>query len=202
MSKFNKILFLIFLSPLIITLVISAQNLKQQSSIRLLVWKSPTLSIGMLMGLGCTTGFLLSATTCTLLAQNPNNNYFKRTVKSTSPNTFYEDEGFIDSTDNLADTFTSYQSPEEFPEHQINDPFPTVSVPFRVIKRGLSSQINNEINEIEYNYEDEVTNDYSLDEDSIEDEIYQDKNSNNFQTDQVDISQLNNNWGQSIDLDW
>ena len=152
----------IFLIPLVIPiiaiLVISGLNNNKVSKLKVLTWESPSISLSLWISLSYTAGAILSSSSSLLLTYR--NQSFNRKVKVNSyPNPNSENSGLYE---------------EEFidipPERPPNDPAPTVSVPFRIIRksnRDLSSNSNNQkinsINKDNQNYSNETElEDYSF----------------------------------------
>lgn len=140
MTKWQRILLIPCLSPLIAVMIISAFNLDQSIRLRILVWQSPSISLGAWIALGGGTGALMGIAKNTLLQKSRIS--LRRTIhRSYQPNhevnesnweiplndEYYQEEQYPNESNTLS------------PERSLNDPLPTVAVNFRVIKRSQES---------------------------------------------------------------
>ena len=157
-----KINFLIKYIPLLSTLILIIflcfSNQRENTKIKILIWESPSLSIGTYIAISSGTGFILSYFITNFLSSAKNFKE-KRRVKY-----IYKDEN-----EDLIES--EYQNNKSYDntlfERDINDPSPTINASFRVIgktNRKDDSYINNEqkqnyeINELyrtETNFEDD-----------------------------------------------
>ena len=139
--KANRILLVLFLTPLISTLVIGGLNLNKPVKLRFLIWQAPSLSLGSLIALGCTTGAILSFTSTATIIYGERS--FTRIVRESlrnKKNKGLEEAAAIHATsDNKQNQANLYNQP--MPVRDISDPSPTLSVGYRVIKQGLSKDV-------------------------------------------------------------
>ena len=130
MTPLQRLLLIPCLSPLLLTLLVAGLNLGKGGKLRILTWQLPTLPIGAWMAIAATTGAALGSGGA--LAASPQAPSLQREVRrplewppeSSEPQ---EPPG------SAADARSAI-----WPERDVHDPAPTVSVPFRVIRRGSS----------------------------------------------------------------
>lgn len=171
-----------FLATLIILIFLSFNNQKEYIKLKILIWNTPSLSLGTYLAISTGTGYLLSYIITTTLVQS-----HKSTLKN---NIKYRSDSY--SENNI-----SYQQPikeiiydNTLIERDIKDPSPTINANFRVIgknnKRNQSID-NNDLNEYydsditqesDYqNYEKEFNNKNTYETNTIENDWEDDPNS-------------------------
>ncbi|TWB88712.1 hypothetical protein FB106_11575 [Synechococcus sp. Ace-Pa] len=137
----SRLLLLPLLAPLLAVLLVAAINPRPTTSLRLLIWSLPALPLGAWIGLAGAGGAALSAGfTALALKQgaipapaNPRQEPAQAQRRSSRRND--EDPGRQKpERASRSQPFTppAWSGPERAPQ----DPLPTVSVPFRVIRRG------------------------------------------------------------------
>lgn len=133
MTSFQRLLLIPCLSPVVLMLLIASLNLGQASSLRVLTWRLPPMPIGAWIAVVTVLGSGVSAVGG--LAMVTSRPVLHRKVRrpATGPD--------------LQEPLPSEQphqaraaQPTPWPERDVRDPAPTVSVPFRVVHRG--SQAN------------------------------------------------------------
>ncbi len=152
-----KLNYLIKIIPLLSTFTLIAilnfSNQKENTKLKILIWNTPSLSLGSYLVISTSTGFIFSYILTTILAKS---------FKSNSINAIkYKKE--INKEEAVAYTDTNYNNDTEniLIERDINDPIPTMDAKFRVIgkteryntnyKNDYNSQ-NNNLNESEDSY--------------------------------------------------
>ena len=167
--KLNYLIKIIpFLSTLTLIAILNFSNQKVNTKIKILIWNTPSLSLGSYLAISTGTGFIFSYILTTTLAKSVRSNSIK-TIK-------YKKD--INKEDAVEYTDTNYNNYSEniLIEREINDPIPTMDAKFRVIgkteryntnyKNDYNSQ-NNNLNEIEDPYieENEVNDSFNQDRD-------------------------------------
>ena len=134
MSNLKRALLLIFLTPLFFILLISSLNYNKRTNIKILTWTSPQANLGLLMGLSACTGSLFAFTSLYSLFYSPIK--LKRTTKTTVSGVNYNQESSSYERFSNCDYTNSDVAIDitQFPERKANEPKPTLSVPYRIIK--------------------------------------------------------------------
>ena len=148
-----------FLSTLIIIICLSVGNQKEYTKLRLLIWNSPSLSIGTYIAISTGTGFLLSYFITSNLSKafKPYENN-KLKFKEESKNK----EGIEDK-----DISNNQFYNNTLIERDIKDPSPTINANFRIIGRSgrtKTNYINNDNDKYEKSYDFEGEYDEQPDE--------------------------------------
>ena len=149
--KFNYLIKIIpFLSTFTLIAILTFSNQKENTKLKILIWNSPSLTLGSYLAISSGTGFIFSYIITTTLAKSIRSNSNK-TIKykkeiNNEEATEYTDANYYNQTDNI------------LIEREFNDPTPTMDAKFRVIgkteryntnyKNNYNSQ-NNNLNEIE-----------------------------------------------------
>ena len=133
MTSFQRLLLIPCLSPVVLMLLIASLNLGQASSLRVLTWRLPSLPIGAWIAVATVLGSGVSAVAG--LAMVTSRPVLRREVRrpATGPDV---QEPLPREQPHQARP----AQPTPWPERDVRDPAPTVSVPFRVVHRG--SQAN------------------------------------------------------------
>lgn len=167
--KLNYLIKIIpFLSTFTLIAILNFSNQKVNTKLKILIWDTPSLSLGSYLAISTGTGFIFSYILTTSLAKsirsktNKAIKYKKETNKEEAVE--YDDTNYNNYTENI------------LIEREINDPIPTMDAKFRVIgkteryntnyKNDYNSQ-NNNLNEIEDPYieENEVNDSFNQDRD-------------------------------------
>ena len=155
------------ISTLLLIIFISINNQNSSTKLRLLIWNTPTLSLGSYLAISTGAGFILSYILTTNIAT-------KIKIKSVKPRQ-YNTEFLKDDTNEY--NFTNIKNNEEktLIERNISDPSPTMDAKFRVIS---NTEINNR-NYIDSNSQYETSYDYdesNIDQKNNNENINQKKN--------------------------
>jgi len=133
MTSFQRLLLIPCLSPVVLMLLIASLNLGQASSLRVLTWRLPSLPIGAWIAVATVLGSGVSAGAG--LAMVTSRPVLRREVRrpATGP-----------AVQEPLPREQSHQArpaqPTPWPERDVRDPAPTVSVPFRVVHRGSQAK--------------------------------------------------------------
>ncbi len=129
MTAFQRLLLIPCLSPVVLMLLIASLNLGQASSLRVLTWRLPPLPIGAWIAVATVLGSGVSAVGG--LAMVTSRPVLRREVRRpvTGPDV---QEPLPREQPHQA----RQAQPTPWPERDVRDPAPTVSVPFRVVHRG------------------------------------------------------------------
>ncbi len=122
----QRLLLLPLLSPLLVTLLVAALNPSPVLPLRLLTWQSPRLPIGLWMALAAGGGAALSGGATALALRQGGSRPLRRTVRRSEP---WEEAGWSPPGP------TGGSPVDAGPARAAGDPAPTVSVPFRVLRR-------------------------------------------------------------------
>ena len=140
-----------FLSTLVLIIFLCISNQKDYTKIKILIWSTPSLTLGNYLAISTGTGFILSYILTSKIASFKkvklnNSRKYKVDVKNEESNEY------IDSNNN-----TSYGN--TLIERNINDPSPTINASFRVI--GKTERINTNFKD--NNAENDTTNEFDED---------------------------------------
>ena len=133
MTPLQRLLLIPCLSPLLLTLLVGSFNLGKSGSLRILTWELPSLPIGVWMSLAATSGALLGSGGVLAAGLSTTQQPLQREVRR--PFTWQEEP-----VEQEAQRAATAASTMPWPERDVRDPAPTVSVPFRVIRTGRSAQ--------------------------------------------------------------
>ena len=179
--KLNSFLkFIPLISTFLLIVFISINNQNSSTKLRLLIWNTPTLSLGSYLAISTGAGFILSYILTTNIAT-------KIKIKSVKPRQ-YNTDFLKDDTNEY--NFTNIKNNEEktLIERNISDPSPTMDAKFRVIS---NTEINNR-NYIDSNSQYETSYDY--DESNI------DQKNNNENTNQK--KNFSSDWNDDSFTSW
>lgn len=144
MPLLPRLLLLPLLAPLLAVLLVGALNPRPAVSLRLLTWSSPALPLGLWLALACGGGAALAGA-ATTLALGQGGTPLQRTVRRPPgragagqeprqepwPESWQEEQPRVPSQPQPRSSAAPARPPGE--------PAPTVSVPFRVIRKGRSA---------------------------------------------------------------
>ncbi len=140
MKVLQRLLLLPCVVPLLAVLVVACLNLKQPVSLRVLVWRSPSWSLGGWLFLGGASGAILAAGAG--ISRPENQTPLRRKVHQAAQ----EPEPFFNNPRSEQWQETRFEATQDFkpqqasPERDVRDPSPTVAVPFRVIRKGARNR--------------------------------------------------------------
>ena len=161
-----------FLSTLVLIIFLSISNQKEYTKIKILIWSTPSLTLGNYLAISTGTGFILSYLITTKLGK----------IIQTSQGRvleFKEEAKYEESPDYkeaLKNTNHSYDN--TLIERDIKDPSPTINASFRVIGRTERSSFNYKTsNNDEAEYEGAFEFDDDLDEQFVKNETINQPNS-------------------------
>ena len=161
-----------FLSTLVLIIFLSISNQKEYTKIKILIWSTPSLTLGNYLAISTGTGFILSYLITTKLGK----------IIQTSQGQvleFKEEAKYEESPDYkeaLKNTNHSYDN--TLIERDIKDPSPTINASFRVIGRTERSSLNYKTsNNDEAEYEGAFEFDDDLDEQFVKNETINQPNS-------------------------
>ena len=198
MKIIKRMLKIISLLPLITVLFISILNFKKPISIKLLVWESPKLYIGTWMIIAATTGALVSS--ASVIGIGNTNQILKRKVKYQ----YMQEKREFDpqEKDQITEDYISFND-DILPERDLKDPYPILSVPYRIIKEGNNN----------YSYQNKIDN-YTINEmynkpnkDSSKSDYYQEEEEKNVENNELEESMKNydynkEDWLNQSDEEW
>ena len=125
-----------FLSTLLLIIFLNVRNQNEYTKIRILIWTTPSLSLGNYLAISTGTGFLLSYFITTKLGNTIQSSQ-KHSLGSKEEDKYEES---LDYNNTVKDSNQSYEN--TLIERDINDPSPTINASFRVIGRTERSSIN------------------------------------------------------------
>ena len=119
--------FISYLLILIIILILNINNQKEKTRLKLIIWETPSSSLGNYLTISTVTGFLISYLLTSKIATFNQSNLksrikYKTNTKTKLNNSNYEQDFKINN-----------QYDNTLIERDINDPSPTVNATFRVI---------------------------------------------------------------------
>jgi len=166
------------LSTFLLLLILCVSNQKEYTKLRILIWNTPSLTLGTYLSISTGTGFLFSYFMTTKIAKI-NQSRQKDSLKFRSDNQFEEIDENIDMSNNSFYDNTLI-------ERDIKDPSPTINASFRVIGRKDHKNSNFIDNNIQY-------------KESIElNDQFEEQQENNFST----IQSNSNDWDDESFASW
>lgn len=137
----RRFLVLPLLAPWLLVLLVAALNPRPALSLRLLVWTSPPLPIGTWLALASSGGAVLSVSASALALRGRRGSSGRAPGAGSrfSPGSRWRrsiDDGAAGGADWAP---ANAPAPAAGPRRAPGDPAPTVSVPFRVIRRGAAA---------------------------------------------------------------
>lgn len=143
MTRLQKLLLLPCLSPLAVALVVAGLNLRQPTALRLLTWRSGNLPMGAWIALAAAGSalFTAGASLTAGATATPLRRQVHRPIGwegDAGPTWRPGSEEWPRDADHSEAT-PSTNPTMVWPERDVRDPAPTVSVPFKVVKRGAGS---------------------------------------------------------------
>ena len=134
MKIFNLIQKTPFVLMLIITILLTIFNQRQYTRLKILIWNSPSQSLGNYLAISTGTGFILSYIVTSNLAN-------RRTTKSKKEikykfNANNEGNDFISDNDFEQEINNAKSYDNNFIERDVKDPSPTINASFRIISKN------------------------------------------------------------------
>ena len=135
MTHKRSLLYVLALLPLLVVMLVAVANWQQPVRLRLLTWTGPALPIGAWLTLAGSSGMILGLAKAILAFQQPYPYLIRHRVQR-EPRFCAED---LMTPSNFSSTRES-ELELTTPKHDLKSPFPTVTVPFRIIRYGSSRQ--------------------------------------------------------------
>ena len=148
--KLNYLIKIIpFLSTFTLIAILNFSNQKVNTKLKILIWNTPSLSLGSYLAISTGTGFIFSYIITTSLAKSIRSNSnkaikYKKEINKEEEEVEYTDTNYNNYTENI------------LIEREVNDPIPTINAKFRVI--GKTERYNT-------NYK----NDYNIQSNNLND---------------------------------
>ena len=131
--KFNSLIkATLLLSTFVLILFLCITNQKEYTRLKILIWNTPSLSLGRYLALSLGTGFTFSYLINIYIAKI-NQSKPQKSLKFKDESKYDETNDYIDSTSN-----STYDN--TLIERDIKDPTPTITANFRIIGRSEGSK--------------------------------------------------------------
>jgi len=161
-----------FLSTLLLIIFLSVSNQKEYTKIRILIWSTPSLTIGNYLAISIGTGFMLSYLITTNLG-NTIQTIQKKSLELKDEDKFQESTGYKEAVENINQSYEN-----TLIERDIKDPSPTINASFRIIGKTERSSLNYKTtNNYDAQYDRSLEFDEQLDEQSEKNETINHPNS-------------------------
>ena len=138
-----------FISTFLLIVFLNISNQKINTKLRILIWNTPSFSVGTYLAISTGAGFMFSYILTTSLVSINN----KRSVKSIQ----YKEEISEENYNEYTATNFKNSNEKTLIERNLNDPLPTMNAQFRVI--GKTERYNKNYVD-NYNIKDENSFDY------------------------------------------
>ena len=125
-----------FLSTLVLIIFLSISNQKEYTKIKILIWSTPSLTLGNYLAISTGTGFLLSYLITTKLGKMIQTSQ-GQVLEFKEEDKYEESPYFKEAVNN-----NNYSYDNTFIERDIKDPSPTINASFRIIGRTERSSFN------------------------------------------------------------
>ena len=138
-----------FLSTLLLIIFLCVSNQKEYTKIRILIWNTPSLTLGNYLAISTGTGFVLSYFITTRLGKTA-----QMTEKQSL--SYKEDDKYEEPREYKKDVINSNPPYNNtLIERDLNDPSPTINASFRIIGKEESRSLNyKKSNNDDVQYED------------------------------------------------
>ncbi len=175
---------------LIILILLTLNNQKEYTKLKILIWDTPSLTLGTYMSISAGSGFILSYIISTSFARTKKSKkkqQIKYKVENKYENNFLKDE--VNNEETYDNTLI---------ERDIKDPLPTINASFRVIgkanRKGISKQSDytNRYDESDSSDEKDL---------SVESDYQYYKEEINYKNDNV-INPILNDWDDETYANW
>ena len=120
--------------PIFFTFYVAAFNLNKTTNIKILIWEIEELNIGFLIAAGSTLGYSVSSLNI-LLGSNHSIPKMRRVKKLINDKVISNEE--VDNSDE----FNENDNREYYFERGIREPSPTISVPYKIIRKPIESNL-------------------------------------------------------------
>mgnify|MGYP001433125076 CR=1 FL=1 len=182
--KFNYLIkFVPLLSSLALIIFLSFSNQKHTTKIKILIWETPSVSLGKYLALSIASGFIFSYLITNKLS-NLNKPRLNKVLKTKADNIYEESDDNVESN-----IFNSYDN--TLIERDIKEPSPTINARFRVI--GKTSRIN--LDSISNNFK----NIKNKDNNEVKDKYYYQQENDYESKDETKSTQ---DWNDQSFLNW
>ena len=142
--RFNNLVkSLPFLSTLLLIIILGIANKKENIKLRILIWNTPSLTLGSHLAVSTGTGFVLSY----IITNSLSKLYYyqpKQQLEYTNKEQYSEGDNDNEISDNPKYDNTLI-------ERDLKDPLPTITASFRVISRNDSPDMNFASRKYQYN---------------------------------------------------
>ncbi len=186
MKSTKGILLFITLLPLISLVYVASLNLEKTTNLKILIWTFKEQRISNLMLIGGSIGFSLSA--LNIYISLIDTNFTKSRVSRKVVNQIHSKEKLEEH-----EIEQNHENEYQYLERDVRDPFPTISVPYRIIKiqdRHLDNKFHKTSND--YKTINNIDKNSPLDEKLEYENFYINKNNNNNESDWFPFD--NENW--------
>ena len=143
MKKKIKVFLIPTLMPLLILLSISFLNFDKKISIKILIWKTEEISLGTSIAVCAFSGFIIGSIPSLLLQRSPLSK--RRKVVSQVQGNKESLFANFSNDDYREDEFQEDNRPNIYLERDVRDPAPTLSVPFKILRKSQTNISNNSI---------------------------------------------------------
>ena len=184
MKLFNLIKSIPFISTLIVIIFLTINNQKEYTKLKILIWNTPTLSLGNYLAISVGTGYLLSYIVTSSQVKN-NKEKINEPIK-------YKFNNENNDSSNYSQPIKETNYNNTLIERDIKDPSPTINATFRVIgNTNIKKQpLNNNESQDEYISDLDAESDYE----------YFDQKNNNQNDNKFDS--ILNDWEDDTYLNW
>jgi len=180
--NFNKII--PFLITLIIVFILNINNQKEYTKLKILIWNTPTLSLGTYLTISIGTGFILSY----LLNINLEKIYlYNREIETKYKNDFQNEKPYSSQDNNFENQYDN-----TLIERDIKEPSPTINASFRVIGKSIKNK---------YSQYNNYPNEYGIEDLSVESEYQEYRQDINYKNEKKDNPILND-WDDDTYISW
>tara|TARA_Y100001968_G_C19344122_1_gene711130 strand:- start:280 stop:858 length:579 start_codon:yes stop_codon:yes gene_type:complete len=141
MKLYKNIVLTIFIFPIFIVLLVSISNIKQKTKIRILTYTSPEISLGYISAISSLTASLISFISIYSLSKSRLTTFRKVNIDLSDSNINNKEPTRIEyefnDNDFIQDDYSKYNTNIE---RQVNDPIPTISVPYRILSKPTTKK--------------------------------------------------------------
>ena len=179
-----------FISTLILILFLSLSNQKENVRLKILIWRTPSLSLGTYLLISTGSGFLLSYVLNTSLVKFKNPQL--RRVERNTINSYENKEEKREEVNDYVATYNNIAYDNTLIERDITDPSPTINANFRIISKSNFSSKQPVDTDLD-NYADSMVSD------SSNYESYEDGNSYKYDN---KMDQILSDWEDDSHIKW